>query len=53
LKTSPKIYKNFKISFIKRQTNSIVYLLTTVSLSYFSFPVHDYITSCICWNCYY
>ena len=46
-KTSLKIYHNFKISFIRRQTNSIAHLLTWMSLSYVSSHFHNYMSSCI------
>jgi len=42
-KTSLRTYQNFKINFIRRQTNSVVYLLTWASLS----NVSSHIPSCI------
>jgi len=46
-KASLMNHQNFKISFIKRQANNVVHVLVRASLSYTSFMVHDYITSCI------
>jgi len=40
-------HKNFKISFIRRQTNNVAHLLARASLSYASSQVHDYTSSCI------
>jgi hypothetical protein len=45
--TSLRTYQNLKISFIRRQANSVAHLLTRTSLSYASFHIHDHIPSCI------
>jgi len=41
-----RTYQNFKISFIRRQTNNVAYLLGA-SLFYASSHIHDRISSCI------
>jgi len=46
-KASLRIYQNFKISFIRRQANSVAHFLARVSLSYVSPCVHYHMTSCI------
>jgi len=60
-KASIRSFQNFKISFIKRQVNNVAYILVRVSLSYHSFHIHEYMSSCIetiiidemGWFCFY
>jgi len=46
-KVSLMNHQNFKISFIRRQTNNAAHLLAKASLSYASSQVDDYMSSCI------
>jgi len=46
-KTSLSIYQNFKISFIRRQANSVIHLLARASLFNVSPHVYDHMSSCI------
>jgi len=46
-KASIQKFQNFKINFVRRQTNNVAHLLARESLSYVCSQVHDYISSCI------